>query len=460
MWRRAIPRRRPATPDVPSAAPSGAPATPAPRRSRRASGRRAIPRAGPRPGRATPRARHRLPGEPTRSRATAVYAPSRPRVSLLARSRRPGVNRTRSHLSAIPVAQRFEQPPAELLAEGPQPLPGLLVVGLWVRAALAGPIEVAARDPLKLRGGGQAHGRLRPLLDGAHRASEGLEDHPGVHQGGGVQGVDGDATVPETLRELEGEHHLGQLALRVCAHGIVATLQHHIVEVYRALSGRGDVDHPGRGGVAKQGQKQTREQEVRQVVNGEGQFVAVLALPALSRYDARVVDEHVEAVLLREDLLRQGAHLAEGGEVGEIGTQHLAARLPPYLLECGLQTLSVSAVQQHGSAGSGEIEGDAPAQAVRGARHQDLRFSQIIHPRAPFDPPRPNLSPNHNATASPKPIDPEKNPGPVPNPKADKPPTGGRRRADKRSPPGRSVLTSGGVSRSVLTSRPEGGMLS
>jgi hypothetical protein len=43
---------------------------------------------------------------------------------------------------------------------------------------------------------------------------------------------------------------------------------------------------------------------VGEVVDGESQLVSVLALLALREDDARVVDEHVEAIVLRKDAVR------------------------------------------------------------------------------------------------------------------------------------------------------------
>jgi hypothetical protein len=50
-----------------------------------------------------------------------------------------------------------------------------------------------------------------------------------------------------------------------------------------------------------------------EVVDGEGELESILALLALSGDYARVVDEHVEAVALREDLLGHPSHLVQRG---------------------------------------------------------------------------------------------------------------------------------------------------
>ena len=76
-----------------------------------------------------------------------------------------------------------------------------------------------------------------------------------------MQGVDGYVRSFKTFGEGEGERDLGQLALGVCLHPVVAALQHRVVEVYRALPGRGDVDDPRRGRVFEQRQQQLCELE-------------------------------------------------------------------------------------------------------------------------------------------------------------------------------------------------------
>ncbi len=92
-----------------------------------------------------------------------------------------------------------------------------------------------------------------------------------------------------------------------------------------------------------------------EVVDGESQLVSVLALLALREGDARVVDEHVEAIVLRKDAVRQVAHGVKRGEVGQMVVQLLAARLFAYFLEDGLKAFPASAVQQHGGAHPGEL---------------------------------------------------------------------------------------------------------
>src|SRR5215203_3873565 len=109
----------------------------------------------------------------------------------------------------------FRSEAAQLLAQGPQPLARLPVVGLVFGSRLASAVEVASRDAFEVGGDRQPLRRRRAFFHGAHRVAEGLADHLGVHQGRGVQGVRGDARPFQALAEREGEHDLGELALRV-----------------------------------------------------------------------------------------------------------------------------------------------------------------------------------------------------------------------------------------------------
>src|SRR5215213_4829581 len=104
---------------------------------------------------------------------------------------------------------RFEQAPAELVAQDPKPISNLWIIGLPVCACLPLPVKVAARDLIDRLRDGQADNGLRPFLDRAHGVAEGALDHLGIHQGGRVQGVHGHAGAPQVLGQLEGEHDLG-----------------------------------------------------------------------------------------------------------------------------------------------------------------------------------------------------------------------------------------------------------
>src|SRR3712207_3714298 len=118
---------------------------------------------------------------------------------------------------------------------------------------------------------------------------------------------------------------------------------------------------------------------MRQVVDGEGELEAILALLALPDNDACVVNEPVETDLVREDPLCQSAYLSQRGEVRKVRTQPLAASLVAYRLKRGFQASSIASVQQHGGALTCEFPGYAFAETVGGAGNQDRRSVHIPH---------------------------------------------------------------------------------
>jgi hypothetical protein len=80
-------------------------------------------------------------------------------------------------IASTPTGEGREERAAELLAQGPQLLSSLRIVGLPVGASLQLPFIVATRDPFQIRRDDEADGRVGALLYGAHRVAEGLEDH-------------------------------------------------------------------------------------------------------------------------------------------------------------------------------------------------------------------------------------------------------------------------------------------
>src|SRR3954451_6656438 len=127
--------------------------------------------------------------------------------------------------------------------------------------------------------------------------------------------------------------------------------------------------------------QQRREQEARQVVDGEAQLVAVGALLAsLGEADARVVDEHVEAVghlvgqrapgAQRRQVADDEPHVA--GPVEQVG-ERLAA------------TLLAARMGDDGGALARQACGQRPAEAVRGAGDQDRAHGGSRLPRPYHD---------------------------------------------------------------------------
>src|SRR5215212_10001624 len=116
-----------------------------------------------------------------------------------------------------------------------------------------------------------------------------------------------------------------------------------------------------------------------EVVDREGELVAVLALLTLWGGDASVVYEHIKAIVLQDNACRQVARGHQRGEVCQVGTQLLVACLFAYSVQGGPKAFDVPAVQQHRSALPRELLRDAPAQAVGGARYEYGRFCRVSH---------------------------------------------------------------------------------
>jgi len=90
------------------------------------------------------------------------------------------------------------------------------------------------------------------------------------------------------------------------------------------LADRAHVEDPGRRRRGQQRHEQPGEQDRREIVHGEPQFVAVRAdLPSFARRaeaDRRVVHQHIEARHFGIDPGRQVPHLAERGQVSDKAT--------------------------------------------------------------------------------------------------------------------------------------------
>ena len=133
-----------------------------------------------------------------------------------------------------------------------------------------------------------------------------------------MQAIDGDAASLQPLGEIEGEHHLRELALHVGAAAGIGALEHDVVEVDRPLADRGDVDDAGRRAFSQQRQQMHRQGEAGEVVDREPQLDAGgvdLSPRARSGADPGVVDQQIEPRRGLRDPLGEAAH---GGEVGEV----------------------------------------------------------------------------------------------------------------------------------------------
>ena len=78
---------------------------------------------------------------------------------------------------------------------------------------------------------------------------------------------------------------------------------------------RRDVDDTGRSTARERVVQQVRQQEVAEVVDLELGLVAVDRHDALAQYDARVVEQNVEPIVLRRERVGERAHRRERREV-------------------------------------------------------------------------------------------------------------------------------------------------
>ena len=90
-----------------------------------------------------------------------------------------------------------------------------------------------------------------------------------------MQGIHRHARALEFGGEIDGEHDLRQLALRIGARAVVAFSQHDVVEVERMLAERSDIDDARRRTGLQQGQQKVSEQETGKVIHGKPQLVSV-----------------------------------------------------------------------------------------------------------------------------------------------------------------------------------------
>ena len=179
-----------------------------------------------------------------------------------------------------------------------------------------------------------------------------------------MQAVGRDAAALELLGQVEGEHDQGELALAVGLNTAVVALEHHVLEVDRSLAGRAHVDDPRRGRALDQRQQASGEQEGCEVVDREGQLVAVGALlTAAGGADPGVVDEHVDPGLLEQGVGKL-PDLVQRGEIRPSPFQ-LAAGPRPQLLEQRLTLLLVSPVEDEAGAARGQLVCEPLAEAIR-----------------------------------------------------------------------------------------------
>ncbi len=123
--------------------------------------------------------------------------------------------------------------------------------------------------------------------------------------------ADGGARRLGAPAQLEGEEHVGELALRVGRPLSIAALSHQVVPVHApdAVHEAGDGDHT----IADRGPGQRREREVTEVIDAELHLEPVLGLAPGDRHHARVVDQDVDAGVA--ELRSRVPDRSQGGEI-------------------------------------------------------------------------------------------------------------------------------------------------
>ena len=134
-----------------------------------------------------------------------------------------------------------------------------------------------------------------------------------------MHAVGGHARSRQAARQLRREQDVGQLRPGVRAHDGVAALEPQVVEVDRspAMADRGHRDHACGRAAHDEVEEQVGQEEVAEVVHGEGGLDPVPGQAAGLVDAARIVDEHVEAIGPRAHALGQGADVRLGGEVAD-----------------------------------------------------------------------------------------------------------------------------------------------
>ena len=142
------------------------------------------------------------------------------------------------------------------------------------------------------------------------------------HTGVGRQGGDARRLGIQPLLQLQGEHHIGQLALAVGLPAVVAALALQVIEADAAeiLGAGGDGDHPGIRLTAQQWQQCLGEGEVAQVIDAELALEAIAGEAAGQAHHPGVVDQQIEAAVAVLQLAARGTH---GGQVGQIKLQQV-----------------------------------------------------------------------------------------------------------------------------------------
>ena len=196
------------------------------------------------------------------------------------------------------------------------------------------------------------------LKQGIHQSvAEGFKAVAAAADGGGLkvgtgdarmggQGLQLTALLPQPGIELKSEHHVGQLALAVGAVALISLLPGQIIPADPAeiLGSRGHGHHPS--ATAQQWQQLLGEGHVPQVVHGELQFMALLALSVGRRHHPGVVEQQIQMAVA---LLNRGSGSGDAVEIGQVQIDQIQACEPLFQqsVSGGFRSAAASAGHQH-----------------------------------------------------------------------------------------------------------------
>jgi hypothetical protein len=170
--------------------------------------------------------------------------------------------------------------------------------------------------------------------------------------------------------QLQAEHHVRQLGLRVELGAAVVLLAVQVLEVDAAalVQAGADGDHAAVLALRQLVQQQPGQREVGEVVHAELQLVALHGRAPRRHHHARVVHQHVH-------LGHAGREGADRVEVGEIQLPHLdpgVRVVGEHVVPCGRPLGRITGGHDHLGVEAGECPGGLETEsAVRAGDHED-----------------------------------------------------------------------------------------
>ncbi len=230
-------------------------------------------------------------------------------------------------------------------------------------------VEIASRrvrELVRQRGVYQDPGADADVATGH---AEGLFYHLASEHRPGVDRDDHRAVLAEGKRQMTRPHRQRQLALRVGGHVVELTPAGQRAQIDRRLRRRRQVDHPP--GRTHQRQQPAGQQGRRHRIDRKAHVQPVGRDGHRRAKDARVVDQHVEPLVLLGHGVRKGLDLADARQVGAVGLDWPGARQPGQGLGCVGQPGCVPPVQQHAVTLRRQQPGRCQADAVGRAGDED-----------------------------------------------------------------------------------------